>query len=110
MQSTDRTGDVRTGTLAIHSYQIDYEINHSRQPKDDSSASNRKIIMRTAFIGLVDNIEFIGDFEIEEHRKEEDSDDERIEKELIQITKLFNTLIGCHSRFSFAFLFEKVSG
>jgi len=40
--------------------------------------------VRTAFVRFVDDVEFIGELEIEQHRGEEDGDNERIEKEIIQ--------------------------
>jgi len=40
--------------------------------------------VRTAFVGLVDNVEFIGDLEIKQHPGEKDGDDKKIEKKIIQ--------------------------
>ena len=55
--------------------------------------------MRTAFVGPIDDVEFISDLEIKQHRDEEDRDEEGIEKEIIQ-KKTFSTvlkLIYCHN-------------
>ena len=54
--------------------QTDYPIHHACKPENDSSAPNRDVVMRTPFVRLINDIEFIRYPEINQNRDEQHRD------------------------------------